>query len=163
VPVAAPEQINAYEAAPAQFAAAIEGLSERQLMQAPAPGEWSIHEVLVHMPDSEIFVYERLRRVIAEDQPVLHAFNEEVWAAHLNYLTQNHQLALDLFAALRHSTAALLRSLPASAWERTGMHTERGEMSLYELFTLYLSHGVNHLKQIEEIKQSLERTLGRTQ
>lgn len=155
MPVPTPEQIDAYEAAPAQFAAAIEGLSGTQLMHVAAPGDWCIHEVLIHLPDSETFGYERLRKVIAEDKPVLAAYDEAVWAAHLNYLASDYRLALALFDAQRRSSAALLRSLPASAWERTGIHTERGEMSLYDVFNLYLSHGNIHLRQIEEIKQSL--------
>ncbi len=150
-----PEQIDAFEAAPAQFIAAIEGLSDTQLLCMSAHGEWCIHEVLVHLPDSETFGYERLRRVIAEDKPNLAAYDEAVWAVHLNYCACDYKLALALFAAQRHSSAALLRSLPASAWERTGMHTERGEMSLYDIFSLYLSHGNAHLRQIEQIKQSL--------
>ncbi|HVB74723.1 MAG TPA: DinB family protein [Ktedonobacteraceae bacterium] len=155
MPAPTPDEIDAYESAPAQFAAAIEGLSDAQLQRSPAPGEWSIREVLIHMPDSEIFVYERIRRILAEDKPILHAFPEEMWAAHLNYGAQNYKLSLDLLAALRHSNAALLRSLPAAAWERTGMHSERGEMSLFDIFTVYLAHGKNHLKQVEQIKATL--------
>lgn len=155
MPAPTPAQIDAYESAPAQFTAAIAGLSEAQLMHSPAPGEWSIHEVLVHLPDSEIFVYERIHRVVAEEKPVLQAFSEEVWAKNLNYPAQNSKLALELFAALRHANAAFMRSLPSGAWERTGRHSERGEMSLHDIFTMYLGHGPTHLKQIEEIKRSL--------
>lgn len=155
MPVPTPEQLAAYESAPGQIAAAIEGLSKEQLMQTPAPGEWSIHEVLIHLPDSEIFGYERVRKVLAEDMPTLYAYDEEVWARNLLYRAQDRRAALELFRALRHSTAALLRMLPAEAWERRGMHTERGEVSLYDVFHLYLSHGAIHLRQIEQIKQSL--------
>ncbi|HEV2580912.1 MAG TPA: DinB family protein, partial [Ktedonobacteraceae bacterium] len=122
----------------------------------PAPGEWSIHEVLVHLPDSEIFAYERMRRIIAEEHPTLQAFSEEVWANNLGYLHQDAPLALNLFRTMRLSNAALLRTLPASAWERTGTHTERGEMSLYDIFMTFLRHGETHLNQIEQVKQSLK-------
>jgi hypothetical protein len=148
-------QIDAYESAAGRIAAAIEGLSEEQLLYSPAPGEWSIHEVLVHLPDSEVFVYERVRRILAEDHPTLQAFSEEVWARNLGYRNQDARLALDLFRAIRCSNAALLRTVPASAWERTGMHSERGEMSLYDVFAMYLDHGETHLKQIEQVKRSM--------
>lgn len=55
--------------------------------------------------------------------------------------------------SLRVSTAALLRSLPTEAWERTGSHPERGKMNVYDLFNVYLEHGEIHLQQIERIKQ----------
>ncbi len=119
MPVPTFEQIDAYEAAPAQIASATSGLSELQLLHVPAPGEWSIHEVLVHLPDSEIFGFERMRRT------------------------------------LRRSNAALLRPLSPDVWERKGRHTERGEMSLYDIFQVYLEHGNIHLRQIEQVKRSL--------
>ena len=154
MPVPTFEQIDAYEAAPAQIASATSGLSEQQLLHVPAPGEWSIHEVLVHLPDSEIFGFERMRRIIAEHKPVLHAYDEELWGRNLAYRTQDPMRALDLFKALRRSNAALLRLLSPDVWERKGIHTERGEMSLYDIFHVYLEHGNIHLKQIEQVKRS---------
>ncbi len=53
MPIPTPEQINAYETAPTHIAAAIEGLSEAQMHHLPGTGEWSIHEVVVHLGDSE--------------------------------------------------------------------------------------------------------------
>ncbi len=155
MPVPAPEQIDQYESVTAQFASAIEGLGEEQLRHAPAPGEWSIHEVLVHLPDSEIFAYERVRRILAEEQPTLDAFSEEIWAARLDYPAQNVRIALDVFRALRRSNAALFRMLTAEQWERTGNHTERGSMSLYDVFMIFLRHGQAHLEQVEQAKRSL--------
>jgi DinB superfamily len=155
MPIPTPQQINAYESAPIQIATAIKDLSESQMIHVPAAGEWSIHEVIIHLPDSETVGYERIRRTLAEDRPALQAYDEQAWANNLAYRTQNRDLAMVLFAALRHSTAALLRSLPAGAWERTAIHAERGEMSLYDVFKMYLDHGNIHLAQLEHIKQSL--------
>ncbi len=155
MPVPTPEQIDQYESVSAQLVSAIEGLSEEQLRHVPAPGEWSIHEVLVHLPDSEVFAYERVRRILAEEQPTLHAFSEETWAARLDYRAQNARIALDVFRALRRSNGALFRVLAAEQWERTGNHTERGSMSLYDVFMTFLRHGQAHLEQVEEAKRSL--------
>jgi hypothetical protein len=56
---------------------------------------------------------------------------------------------------LRQTSAALLRQLPAETWERTGLHTTNGEMSLYSIFQTYLQHGEAHLRQIEDVKRRL--------
>lgn len=149
------EQIDAYEATATKLEASIKGLSDEQLLQRPTPEEWSIHEVILHLPDSETFVYERLRRVLAEERPTLHAFAESLWAQNLEYRRQDYRLALALFKAQRGANAALLRQLPAETWLRRGVHTENGEMSLYDIFTTYLRHGEVHLRQIEQIKEQL--------
>jgi uncharacterized damage-inducible protein DinB len=76
MPVPISEQLNAYAATPAHIADAIADLSEAQIRFTPADDEWSIHEVVVHLADSEIFAYERLHKTIAEEQPTVEVFNE---------------------------------------------------------------------------------------
>ena len=149
------EQINSFEGVPSRIISIIEGLNESQMHYAPAHGAWSIHEVVIHLGDSETFGFERLRKTIAEVKPTLQVYDEDAWARNLSYHRQERHLAFALFSAQRRSTAALLRMLPAETWERTAIHPERGEISLYDIFTIYLEHGEIHLAQIEHIKQSL--------
>ena len=155
MPIPTAQQIDDYEAASARVATAIGGLNDSQMRYSPGESEWSIHEVLVHLPDSEIFGFERIRRTLVEEKPTLRTYDEDVWAQKLAYAAQDRTLALALFTALRRSSAALLRTLPATAWERTAVHPERGEMSLYDIFKLYVEHGQIHLEQIERLKQSV--------
>lgn len=147
------EQINAYAQLPEQIMAAIADLNETQLQFVPAIGEWSIHEVVIHLADAEIVGYWRIRRVLAEPKPELPVYDEEVWASKLSYRIQDRSLALQLFTALRASTAALLRLLPEEAWQRIARHPERGELSVLDLFNTYAEHGEVHLQQIEQIKE----------
>lgn len=154
MPSATAELIDSYEAAPSSITAAIEGLTEAQLLYEPGEGEWSIHKVLIHLADSEAVGYWRIRKTLAEDEPELAVYDEARWANALNYNLQDRNLALKLFATLRSSSAALLRTIPQDAWERVGIHAENGRMTVYDLFNLYLKHGEVHLQQIERIKQA---------
>src|ERR1019366_3843389 len=137
MPIATPEQLARYNAAPSQVLAALEGLDETKLHYRPAEGEWSIHEIVIHLADSEAMGYGRLRKTLAEENAILAIYDEAQWAQKLAYQTQDRALAMTLFSSLRASTAALLRSLPADAWELTSNHPERGKISVYELFTIY--------------------------
>ena len=101
------EQINAYAHLPERIVAAIADLDETQLQFVPAIGEWSIHEVVIHLADAEAVGYWRIRRALAEQRSELPVYNEEVWASKLSYRIQDRTLALQLFTALRASTAAL--------------------------------------------------------
>ncbi len=155
MPSATAELIDSYEAAPSSITTAIEGLTETQLLHEPGEGEWSIHEVLIHLADSEAVGYWRIRKTLAEDEPMLAVYDEARWAEALNYNLQDRNLALKLFAALRSSSAALLRTISQDAWERVGIHAENGRMTVYDLFNTYLEHGKVHLQQIERIKQTI--------
>ena len=148
------EQINAYEQCPERIVAAIADLDETQLQFVPAIGEWNIHEVVIHLADAETLGYWRIRRALAEQRTELPSYNEEVWTSQLSYRIQDRTLALQLFTALRASTAALLRLLPADAWSRIALHAERGEVSVLDLFNIYAEHGEGHLQQIEQLKQA---------
>ncbi|MBE3559016.1 MAG: DinB family protein [Ktedonobacteraceae bacterium] len=154
MPAATPEQIREYEAGADHIKAAIDGLSERRLLFTPVEGEWSIHEVVLHLADGEIVWSERVRKALAEPGSALAAYNEETWAKNLAYQQQDRTLALNLFAALRASNAALFRSLSEEEWDRTGLHEERGVITVYTMFQLILDHVRIHLQQIEELKRN---------
>ncbi len=155
MPGATAERIDSYEASSSSITAAIEGLTEAQLLHEPGGGEWSIHKVIIHLADSEAVGYLRIRKTLAEDEPELTIYDEAQWADKLSYNLQDRNLALKLFGALRSSTAALLRTIPQEAWERVGIHTENGRMTVYDLFNTYLEHGNVHLQQIERIKRTI--------
>ncbi|GHO82882.1 DinB family protein [Dictyobacter formicarum] len=155
MPVATREQIEQYAAIPAQVARTIEGLTETQLQQTPFDGEWNIHEVIIHLADSEAVGFWRLRKTLAERDSILAVYDEDAWSKTLFYRQQDYRLALQLFAALRASSAALLELLPSESWELTSTHAERGKLSLYDIFQTYVEHGEIHLQQIERIKQAL--------
>ncbi|HEV2662091.1 MAG TPA: DinB family protein [Ktedonobacteraceae bacterium] len=156
MPVPTPKQLDAYEMAPSSIMAALEGLDEAQIRHTPAENAWSIHEIVIHLADSEAVGYMRLRMAIAEDNPLLPVYAEAEWAQRLKYNAQARGLALALFANLRAASAALLRALPAEEWERIATHPERGRMSVCDLFDLYSEHGEIHLQQIEHIKQTFK-------
>lgn len=154
--VPTPEQFHTYATIHERIAATIAGLTSEQLQTRLAENEWSIQQVLLHLPDSEAVGYERIRRVIAEERPPLQPYDEDAWARNLHYHQQDPHLALELFKLLRQSSAALLQHLPAAAWGRVGLHAENGKVSLSTLFQTYLNHGEVHLQQIEGVKRRLE-------
>jgi uncharacterized damage-inducible protein DinB len=155
MPIATEAQITAYETLADQLMQNIEGLSETQLRQKPEPGSWSIHEIIMHLADGDIVGSWRMRKALAEQEPRLDEFDQDAWDHNLSYLQQDRMLALQLLKALRASNAALLRSLPAEAWDRRGMHVTNGPMTVYDFFNAYLNHGKEHLDQIQFIKRSL--------
>ncbi|MCH8309634.1 MAG: DinB family protein [Chloroflexi bacterium] len=75
-------------------------------------GCWSIHELVVHITDSEANSYIRCRRFIAEPGESLMAYDENQWASALDYHTQDTDDALEMFKWLRRRSYTLITSLP---------------------------------------------------
>lgn len=59
---------------------AVEGLSEAEIRFKPAPEQWSIHQIIVHLADSELVSTHRLKKVLTEEEPLLASFNQDAWA-----------------------------------------------------------------------------------
>jgi len=62
----------------------------------PAEGKWGVRTIVCHLADTEVVLSMRLRQVIAEDNPVLPAIQQDAWAERLDYSTRklSHALAM---------------------------------------------------------------------
>lgn len=120
----------------------------------PSPQDFSIHEILVHIADSEANSFIRARRFIAEPgQPVL-GYDEQGWAHSLNYHAQSPEEAVELFRWLRGNTYRLVRDLPETTWGNTVMHSENGVMTMHEWLDVYARHVPEHVAQMERVYQT---------
>lgn len=118
---------------------------------APAPGEWTARQVLIHLADSEILGAARLRLTLAENEPTLYMYNQPGWAAGLDYAGASPEDAIALAMVLRRSTLNLLRRMPPEAWQRRCMHPARGAMTVADLVQMYIDHISGHTAQLEQI------------
>lgn len=144
--------IEKYERGGQLLRQAIAGLSPTQLHARPAPeanvGLWSIHTIVVHMADSDAIGIHRMKRVIAESNPLLIGYDESAFARSLFYEEQSTDDALVLFDLGRRAFAPVLRRLPDAAFERFGCHNEHGRVTLGEFVKMYVEHLEHHLKFI---------------
>jgi hypothetical protein len=115
----------------------------------PKPAEWSIHEIILHLADSEANLYVRARRFIAEPGSKVLAFDHDRWTGSLNYHEQNPETALQLFRYLRELTYELLVLQPENVWDNTVEHSEFGVMTLDEWLERAAKHSDDHIKQIK--------------
>jgi uncharacterized damage-inducible protein DinB len=153
------ELIEKYAAGADVPARAIEGLSREQLLAFPVPGTWSIQQIILHLMDSDLIAADRMKRVAAEDHPTLIGYNETAFAKNLAYEDVSAQDAAEIFRLNRRMTAELLRRLPDAAFKRTGLHNERGEVTLEQLLDTYTGHLDHHVKFIKEKRQLLGKPL----
>ncbi len=147
--------IDRYEQGAQLFSDALSSVPQLFLDLVPAPGKWNIRQIAQHTVDAEIVVSGRFRAIAGEDGSPIQAFNQDLWAANMNYAKRPMEHVVPLFSALRHANAAMLRALPDSAWQQHGVHSERGPQTLVDLLNLYIRHGENHACAIREAQQKL--------
>ena len=152
--------IARYADGPRRLRQAVVGVPEPARQWRPAPGEWSAHEVVCHCADSETTAAARIRYLVAERDAVIVAFDQDAWAAALDYHNQSLDLALSVVDAVRAHTAALLRRLPDEAWRRVGRHTESGRYGADDWLRIYADHLEGHARQIEANLAAWQAQLG---
>jgi uncharacterized damage-inducible protein DinB len=121
-------------------------LTPEQEQTRPGPGNWSIAELVAHLVDSDLVGCDRMKRVIAEPEPTLLAFDENAWIERLRSREMPVEEGVNLFVANRHWMTRVLRACPEGDFARSGLHSERGRMTLAELLTTFVNHLDHHLR-----------------
>jgi len=134
------------------LAVATTGAAGLELDFKPAPDKWCVRQVVCHLADSEAVNVMRLRQVLAEDNPVLQAFNGDAWGDRLDYGRRKISQALETFRKLRTENYDLLKGTPEEAFARTGTHTEEGVKTLHQLVLGSAEHVEQHVKEIQEVR-----------
>lgn len=154
-----PTLIDAYASGAGQVVEAISGLSRDEFNAHPVPGTWSIQQIVLHLMDSDLIASDRMKRVIAEENPAIIGYDETAFANKLGYDKLDPHVAADIFQKNRQMTAVILRDLPDEAFRRIGTHNEAGELTLGDLVETYVNHLAHHLKFLHEKRRLLGKSL----
>ncbi len=136
--------IDQYEKGGEKLRYAISGMSREDVTWMPTDpvlGRWSIQEVVIHCMDSDLISTDRMKRLAAEENPLLIGYDENKFSRALHYHDQSMEDAITVLDLNRRNFARVLRKLPPEAFARTGVHNERGKVNLGD----YVKHVVQHL------------------
>jgi hypothetical protein len=147
--------IDDYLAGPPALRKAVAGMSREQLLARPVPGKCSTLEVVAHLADFDPILADRMKRIIAEDEPQLIGADQDRFRAALAYDDRDLEEELALIERTRSQLARVLRRLPESALRRVGRHNERGPLTLEQMLTTAAGHIPHHLRFVAEKRKAL--------
>jgi hypothetical protein len=116
----------------------------------PIAGKWSIREVVCHLADSEILYADRMKRVIAEDSPTFFGADPDLFCPALACSQRPLENELAVVTAIRAHMLPILRSCAANDFQRTGVHSVDGPLTLEKLLERVTGHIPHHVAFIEE-------------
>lgn len=137
--------------APDLLAALVSGVDDTTLKARPAPGKWSVSEILAHLAEDEITSSWRYRQMIENPGVDLAGFDQDLWARLGRYVTWTASDALQMFRLLREANLRMLKALTSEQWECHGQHAERGRITVRMLARHMAGHDLNHIDQVRRI------------
>ncbi|HEY0546288.1 MAG TPA: DinB family protein [Pyrinomonadaceae bacterium] len=149
------ELISKYADGPAEVERMLEAFPADSLTAHPLPGKWSACEIVQHLADSEMASALRLRRLLAEDRPVIYGYDQDSYAARLAYNELDLAPAFTAFRGAREATAQVLARMTEEDWTREGWHTEQGRYTPEDWLRIYAAHAHNHAAQIRRLHEAL--------
>jgi len=149
------ELIDQYAAGYDAVIAALDGITPEELDVREGPGEWSPRQVVHHLGDSEMTSAIRIRRMIAEGNPLLQGYDQERFAEVLFY-DRPIEASLEAFRGARASTTPILRALSEQQWAHTGNHSETGTTCVEDSLVYYADHAHNHADQIRRARAAAQ-------
>ena len=115
----------------------------------PAPGEWSVVEVIGHLVETEERGFGgRIRAIMAEDRPQFSGWDPDGVAAARADATRDPAEVLAEFTARREANIAMLEGLSPDILDRGGDHPEVGELTGRALLQEWVYHDGNHIRQM---------------
>jgi hypothetical protein len=137
--------------APRVLAELIKGVPREKLTLRPAPGKWSVCEILAHLAEDELTTSWRYRQMIENPGVALTGFDQDLWTQLGDYNAWAPEDALQMFRLLREANLRMLLRLTPEQWECDGSHAERGPITVRSLARHMAGHDWNHLEQIRKI------------
>lgn len=140
------DPVEVIEATPRKLQALLERLTAEQIEKRPAPGKWSVREIMAHLADCELAFGFRLRQGAA-GVPVIQPFDQDDWAR--NYAGYDFASAMSTYRAVRAWNLAFIRTLTDQQKQIQVTHPERGRMTVWTIVETMAGHDLHHLERLE--------------
>ncbi len=147
--------LDQYESGAEALRKAVAGLNPQQLHTPAPPGKWSVMQIVCHIADAEIFYTDRMKRVLVEDRPTMFSADPDQFAARFRAEQRELEEELGLIAAIRKHMARILREASPDDFERVGIHSADGPLTLTALLKRIGGHIPHHIRFINEKRPAL--------
>lgn len=139
---------------PAKLEAALAGLSDEQLNTPYGEGKWTPRQVVHHLADSHMNALARVKLILTETKPTWFAYKQDGWARTPDVFALSPSVSLAILKGVQERLATLLEKISDDDWRRSGIHPERGEMTIDDLVELYSRHGDKHVGHIMGLRSA---------
>ena len=136
---------------PVALARLIASVPREKLNRTPAPGKWSLAAIVTHLAEAEIALTWRYRQIAEKEGAALSGYDQNLWYRLGEYDSRDAQESLAQFRLLREANLRMFAGFTAEDWRRSGIHAERGRLTMKDLIDQAAGHDLSHLQQAEQV------------
>ena len=123
-------------------------LPPEELSRTYGPDKWSVRYLLLHLSDSEAIFYDRVRRTLSEPRQVLWVYDQDAFAAGLDYSRVPLEMSRRVYEAVRNAIIYYADQYYEPKGHLEFVHSETGVRTLKQEFDKVAAHNEHHLRQI---------------
>ena len=115
----------------------------------PAPGRWSLLEIVNHLADEEVLDFRaRVRSTLDDPARPWEPIAPEDWVTRHGYATRDPAESLARFMTEREASCGWLRDARDAAWDNVHHPPRLGAMSARTLLGNWVAHDLLHVRQM---------------
>ena len=126
----------------------VDGLSDEELEKTYREGAWNVRQLVHHIADSQLNMYQRLKLALTDDCPTVPAFLEEEWA-----ITPDIEVPVEysirMLEGINGRIIALGQTLTEDQLNRSFIHEQNGEILVSTKMAKLAWHEEHHLAHIQ--------------
>lgn len=126
----------------------VDSLSDEELSRTYRAGSWTVRQLVHHIADSQLNMYQRLKLALTGENPTIPAFNQEKWAIQPDTKLPIES-SIKMLEGINERIVSLGYSLTEEQLNRTFTHQEDGEIAVSTKVAKLAWHEEHHLAHIK--------------
>lgn len=126
----------------------VDSLNEEELNKTYREGSWNVRQLVHHITDSQMNMFQRLKLALTDDRPTVPAFNQDQWAIQPD-TELPVESSIKMLEGINERIVALVRTLDESQFDRSFIHEDNGEITVATKVAKLAWHEEHHLAHIK--------------
>ncbi|AOV07359.1 YfiT family bacillithiol transferase [Sporosarcina ureilytica] len=126
----------------------VDVLGEEELGRTYRDGSWTVRQLVHHIADSQLNMYQRLKLALTDENPTVPAFEHEKWAVQPD-TSLPVESSIKMLEGINERIVSLGNYLTTAQLERVFTHQTNGEITVATKVAKLAWHEEHHLAHIK--------------
>ena len=126
----------------------VDTLSDEELNKTYREGAWTVRQLVHHIADSQLNMYQRLKLALTDENPTVPGFNEEKWAIQPDTMLPVES-SIKMLEGINERIVSLCQDLTEEQLKRVFTHQTNGEITVAKKVAKLAWHEEHHLAHIK--------------